>query len=300
MTDAEVRPQRPDPFRDPTMTLVIPTLGRPILARTLAALLAGTAWPARVIVVDQGRQPEIATLADQARARGLDVLYLPSARSGRSAGLNDGLARVETPYVAITDDDCLVAEDWIERMGARLRRNTGALVTGRVTAADGETQLSVVTTVAEDVQRRPRLRYDRLSGGNMGMSLETARRVGPFTEVPAMRTAEDADYAYRALRAGFTIVYAPDVVVQHLAWRDASGREAQYRSYGLSQGGLYGWYLRRGDLFMGARALVHLARALRRWLSGAVRGDADLAANGRAYVQGWLPGLRAGWQSGRR
>lgn len=285
--------------RDPDLTLVVPTLGRAILARMLAAVRAGEVWPARIILVDQGRRPDIAALAAQTSASGLEVLYLPSQRSGRSAGLNDGLAQVETSFVAITDDDCLVASDWIARIGERLRRHAPALVTGRVTAGAGDTQLSVVTTEAEDIQRRPRLRFDRLSGGNMGMTLEAARRIGPFTEVPAMRTAEDADYAYRALRAGLPIVYAPEVVVQHLAWRDASGREDQYRSYGLSQGGLYGWHLAHGDLFMGVRGMVHLARASRRWLMGTLRGDPDLAANGRAYVRGWLPGLKAGWNAVR-
>jgi len=86
-------------------------------------------------------------------------------------------------------------------------------------------------------------------------------------------------------------------VVTHLAWRDAAERKDQYYSYALSQGGFYGWYLRQGDAFIALRVIVHLLRASRRWLVGRLRGDADLARNGRAYVLGLLPGLRAGWRS---
>ena len=284
------------PRIDRELTLVIPTLGRPILRRMLGAVTAGDTWPARVVVVDQGRSAGIAELAEEMRGAGLDVQYVPSERKGRSAGLNDGIARVTTPFVVITDDDCLVAPDWARRLGERLRRHAPAIVTGRVDAGEGEAQLAVVTSEIEEIQRRPRLRFDRLSGGNMGLSLEVARRVGPFAEAPSMRTAEDNEYAYRALRAGVPIVYAPDVVVQHLGWRDAGQREDQYRGYALSQGGFFGWYLRQGDAFIALRVAVHLLRSLRRWLVASLRGDSEMALNGRAYVQGLLPGLRAGWR----
>jgi GT2 family glycosyltransferase len=166
-------------------------------------------------------------------------------------------------------------------------------------AGDGEVQLSVVTSETEEIQRRPRLRFDRLSGGNLGMSLDVARRIGPFNEDPCMRAAEDTEYAYRTLRSGVPIVYAPEVVVQHVGWRDAVEREGRYRSYALSQGGFFGWYLRRGDVFIGVRAVLHLLRALRRWLIGALRGDVDVASNGRAYAVNLWPGLRQGWRNGR-
>jgi hypothetical protein len=42
------------------------------------------------------------------------------------------------------------------------------------------------------------------------------------------------------------------------------------------------------------RAIVHLARAVRRWLTGIGRGDSELAANGRCYTLEFFPGLFAG------
>lgn len=113
-----------------------------------------------------------------------------------------------------------------------------------------------------------------------------------------MRTAEDAEYAYRALRAGVAISYVPEALVRHAGWRNAAERAEQYRSYGFSQGGFYGTYLRRGDLFIALRTVLHLLRSLRRWCRGAWRGDREMAMNGRAYVTGLLPGLAAGLRSG--
>jgi GT2 family glycosyltransferase len=279
------------------VSVVIPTLGRPILRRCLEALATGRTRPAEVIVVDQGRRAEIAALADEFSGRGLTVVYVPSDQTGRSAGLNTGIRRSRTRFIAVTDDDCVPSADWLACMTSRLRESGDCIVTGRVEGDEEGTVISVVTSSTPVIQRRPSLRFDRLSGGNMGLSRAVLERVGPFTEDPCMRTAEDGEFAYRALRAGHALVYVPEVSVRHLGWRDAAAREEQYRSYARSQGGFYGKYLRQGDLFMVPRILIHLLRSTRRWAVGALRGDAETAANGRAYVLGLLPGIAAGVKS---
>ena len=134
----------------------------------------------------------------------------------------------------------------------------------------------------------------------MGTSLEVFRKVGLFQEDPVMATAEDAEFAYRALRKGVTMRYEPEVVVAHFGWRDESKRVEQYRHYALSHGGFYGKYLRRGDLFILARAAGHFIRALRRWVRGKLSGDAELALLGRAYCLNLLPGILAGLRSKMR
>ena len=285
---------------DRDITLLIPTLGREILRSTLESVAAGETWPAQILIVDQGRKESIAALAQELQARGLEALHLPSEHTGKSLALNMGIARVKTRFVAITDDDCEVAPDWIARIGERLRRHGTAIVTGRVDAGEGDTEFSVVTSRVEEIQRRPALRFDRLSGGNMAMSLEVARQVGPFSEDPVMRHAEDTEFAYRALRAHVPIVYAPEVAVRHMGWRDEGQREDRYRNYARSHSAFFGRYLRQGDGFMVLRTTVHVLRSLRRWLVGSVRRDAEAARNGRAYLSELLPGLCAGWRRAGR
>jgi GT2 family glycosyltransferase len=148
------------------------------------------------------------------------------------------------------------------------------------------------------VQRRPHLQFDRLVGGNMGLARAVFDKVGGFDEHVTVRNAEDPEYAYRALRVGVPIVYAPEVALRHLGWRATVERVEQYRNYAFSHGGFYGKYLRRGDLFIALRACVHLVRALRRWVLGVIRGETELARNGRAYVIGLVPGMVAGWRRG--
>lgn len=280
------------------VTVVIPTLGRSMLRDTLEALAQGSVRPAEVIVVDQGRREELASMAADYTSGGMPVTWIPSHQTGRSAGLNEGMSRVRTEYTAITDDDCLPDPDWVERIVRELSQRPDAILTGRVEAGGEGPVLSVVTSDKPVEQHKPSLRFDRLSGGNMAIATALARRLGPFQEASCMRTAEDAEFAYRALRAGVAIRYAPQLVVTHRGWRDPGQRSSQYRDYGLSQGGFYGMYLRRGDFFIGLRALVHLLRSLKRWLLGLLRRDDEMVANGRAYVMGLLPGIVAGWRTG--
>jgi len=281
------------------ISVVIPTLGRKILEQSLFWILMGSAWPRDLIIVEQGSNEEVNSWLERVRSMGIQVKHIKSNQRGRSAGVNRGLEQVTTPFVAITDDDCFVGEEWLINIANRLRLSPGAVVTGRVEAA-GEDMTVLVTSTVPAVYQSPRIKFDSMSGGNMGTSISVVKKVGLFDEDPCMQTAEDAEWSYRALRRGVTIFYEPDVCVRHFGWRDLAKREAQYRHYALSHGGFYGKYLRRGDLFILIRVLSHFMRALRRWINGRLKGDLDFALLGRAYCLNLPSGILAGMRSKMR
>ncbi len=280
--------------------MVIPTLGRPVLQESLYWIVAGSAWPGRLIVVDQGSDTQIAEWVGTIRSMGIDAEHLPSSQRGRAAGINRGLERVKTRFVAITDDDCFVDSDWLEKMTARLHDAPEAIVTGRVEAAGDEKLAVTITSPKPATYHRPRLTFDAMSGGNMGTSMAVIERVGSFDEDARLRTSEDGEWAYRALRSGTPIVYAPEIAVRHHGWRDKNLRVAQYKDYAHSHGGFYGKYLRRGDWFIALRAMIHHARAGRRWLRGVMTGNNEDVIYGRAYFTGLLPGIIAGMRRSTR
>jgi GT2 family glycosyltransferase len=276
------------------ITIVIPTLGRAILEESLWWIVAGSDWPGGVIVVDQGLNPKVATWMEKLRSIGIDAEYVSSTQRGRAAGINRGLERVKTRFVAITDDDCFVSADWLKNMVAHLLDNPEAIITGRVEPVEGEEVVVTVTSLTPAIYHRPRLKFDAMSGGNMGTSMAVIERVGLFDEDSCLRTAEDGEWSYRALRSGVPIIYAPEVSVRHYGWRDESQRAGQYKDYARSHGGFYGKYLRQGDWFIALRVVIHHLRALRRWLRGIITDDQELALYARAYLTGLLPGIIAG------
>ena len=285
---------------DRDITVVIPTVGREILEQSLAALVNGERVPGRIIVVDQSSSPAIGDLLRPAAALGIETTHICSNERGRSAGLNRGLERVSTRFAVVTDDDCLADSAWISRLGKHLREHPGRVFTGRVTTAGDEPVLGTVLTAESSIASRPAITFDKLSGGNLGLAMEVVRRVGLFDEDPCVCYSEDGEWAYRALRQNVEIAFVPDVVVCHVGWRKQDQRLEQYRGYAYSHAAFFGKYLRRGDAFMLLRAGTHLLRAMRRWLSGAIRRDRELAANGRSYALQFFPGLMAGLRSNIR
>jgi GT2 family glycosyltransferase len=282
------------------ITVVIPTLGRGILETCLFYLASGTRWPGAILVVDQGRQPAVAAMVERLAQIGLRANYLPSMQRGRSAGINRGLERVDTPLVAITDDDCFVSANWIAALSDRLARHPQRIITGRVELAGApEDEFCTVTDQHEHLYTKPQLKSHPFIGGNVGMTMEVVRRIGLFDEHPCLASAEDSDYGYRALRCGIPIAYDPSVVLYHFHWRDAKERMARYGDYARSQGGFYGTHLRSGDPLILLQTTRDLVRSPIRWLRGILRNDPEMAANGRAATLNLLPGITAGLRRSR-
>ena len=284
----------------PDLTVVVPTVGRPVLSACLSALADGTTWPAQIIVVDQSASPAVADWVARLRDRGMDAVHVPSRQTGAAAARNRGLERVDTMFVAAVDDDCCVAPDWSDRLMERLRAHAGAIISGRVDPEGEQLLPSTITAVAPTVHTRPLRDRDPLFTGNMGTELATFDHVGPFDESPSLAGAEDNDWGYRALRIGVPIVYAPEVAVTHLDWRDAHELEGIYRRYARAQGGFYGKHLRRHDLFIAGRAVRDLLRGPWLVMRAVATGNHELRVLGRAEVRGILPGILAGLRGAGR
>jgi len=293
-------PAAPPLIRD--VAVLVPTLGGPFLEGCLRSIADGSAWPATLVVSQQGRRSEVDRLVRRLRGRGLRVEHVRSDERGPAAARNRGLERVETRFVAATDDDCRVEPDWLERMAASLRREPEALVTGRVVpeivdGTDG-TATSLNASLEPEIHRRPPIDRDPLFGNNMGFALETARRLGPMDE--RLECAEDAEWSYRALSRRIPVIYDPEAVVRHLAWRDDARLAGRYRRYARGQGTFYGIYLRRGDPFIALRLAFDLARGPWLVVRAAVTRDRELAAIGRAYVTDLAPGVVTGFRGESR
>jgi GT2 family glycosyltransferase len=281
------------------MTVVVPTLGRSVLELCLRSIAAGTRWPARLLVLDQGSNTRVDGWVAELRAQGMVVDHIRSPQRGVAAARNRGIERASTPLLAINDDDQCVAPDWLDRMHDRLLAHPRAVITGRVDPAALGVPSSISSPTAV-VHSRPLFDRDPLFAGNMGLALGVLRQVGLFDESPVLNGAEDNDWGYRALRLGVPIVYAPEVAVTHLDWRDAAALAATYRRYARAQGGFYGKHLRRRDPYIAGRAMRDLLRGPWLVLRAAATGNAELAMIGRAEVTGILPGIVAGFRSAAR
>jgi GT2 family glycosyltransferase len=194
--------------------------------------------------------------------------------------------------VVITDDDCFITPDWLNKMESRLQLEPNTIVTGRVDlAGNDKVAFSVVTSLEYKRYTRPTLKAHPFIGGNVGMSMDVVQCIGLFDEHPCLQSAEDSDYGYRALRLEIPIVYDPDIALMHYHWRDEKQRSARYADYARSQGGFYGTHLRWGNWIIWLQAARDLARGPIRWMRGIIQRDQDMVDRGRADTLHMLPGI---------
>jgi glycosyltransferase involved in cell wall biosynthesis len=275
------------------ISVIVPTLGRPILARCLQSIVGGTALPARVVLVDQGEDRKTVDQLRVLDSSGCEAVYFQSDERSPASARNAGIQQVEGGFVVAIDDDCFAAADWLEMVERRLRQDPGAIITGRLEPVGNGVPPTVVTSPVPCIHRRPSLRiHSPLASANMAFALSTAMMIGPFDG--GVSPAEDNDWAYRALRMGIPIVYAPEVVVYHQHWRTEAQLRATYRAYGWSQGAFYGKHLRNGDWSMVLRAGISLWRGVRSLVYGVVRNDTALKVNAMGRLERLVPGMVAG------
>jgi GT2 family glycosyltransferase len=280
-------------------TVLIATLGRDILKQCLHSIATGTTWPADLVIVDQGSNTKVANWVHTLMSIGIHVEHVRMPRAGVAAGRNRGMEMLRTPFVVETDDDCLVNPDWLKCMTNRLRANPEAITTGRVEPGGEGVVVSVVTSLQSATYTRFPLSGSPLFPNNMGFAKIIYDSVGRWDESDYLRFAEDNDWAYRALRAGVPIVYAPEVVIQHLDWRSESELRTTFRGYARCQGGFYGKHLRNLDMYLALVAAIDFTRGVRRWIKGIIRSDFAMTASGKSYTTQLIPGILAGLRGKR-
>lgn len=235
------------------ITVAIATAGRPeALSRCLDGVERGTLQPTEIVVVDQSDDERTKTLLEERQLRARRVAQ---ERLGLSASRNRAFEVARTSLVAVTDDDCVPADDWLATiMEVMSDPNGPTAVTGRVlplgSEADGYAVSSRTDALATDFRGR-QLPWLVGTGANMATRREWWQRVGGYDVRLGVGTrgaaGEDLDFLHRLLRAGAIVRYEPTVTVYHQRQSEARRRETR-SAYGRGVGACCGAWLRQGDV----------------------------------------------------
>ncbi len=267
------------PMRLPPTSLIIPSRNRPrLLGELVAAILDGDEVPSEMVIVDDSDCPN-EHLAHLATARDCEVRYLWTRSTGLSRANNTGVAAARHDLLIFAQDDILVTPAWFGTIArALIEAGPQSVVTGQVRPGIAETAGAFApSTVAgeEPVIYQGRTGKDVLFAQNMAMYRRTITEIGPFDERLGPGTpfpaAEDNDYALRLLERGYRIVYVPQAVVSHRAWRTESDYLPLRWNYGVARGAFYAKHLTLRDRFilrrMARDIAIHAAIFPRRFRS---------------------------------
>ncbi len=239
-----------------TVTVVVATCNRPDNLRNclLSLQRLRTARPVQIVVVDN--RPAAGSATPVVREfPGVELVEEP--RPGSSYARNAGIAAARGEFIAMTDDDMRVDEDWLERLLVPFARADVVAVTGNTLPARVETaaerhfetyggfgrgfEPAVFDTAWFQRFRRRAVPTWHIGGsGNAAFrtSLFSDPTIGLFDErlgsgVPT-GVGEDTKLFYDILHAGSTIVYEPAAIAWH--HHRVTMAELRRQLYGYSKG----------------------------------------------------------------
>ena len=223
----------------PAITVVIVTWNAASLLADCLRSLQAQSEPHRVLVVDNASNDDTLSVLAQSFPDA-DVLRL-ATNTGFAGGLAAALPWIATPYVALLNNDAQARPGWLAALRRDLESAPGcAAVTSRILlAADGAVNNAggALTRLANGYDRglkRPdgppydeAVEVGALCGGAALLRTEAVRAVGG---VPPefFLYYEDTDLSWRLRRAGFSIRYSPEAIVDHLHSASSDQRSAAF------------------------------------------------------------------------
>lgn len=276
-----------------TAAVLIATYNRPAyLQRCLERLERQTVAPSRVIVVDSSPDD-----LSEAVAGAHDVVYLrnPLGRGHTATSRMLGVSVAgDADVIAFIDDDAYAEPDWLEQLlrryddpsvggvGGRASNNQPGEETQGLDAIgmflpDGTLTGNFAADPGEDVA------VDHFLGANMSLRLAAVRAVGGIQDYyPGTCLREESEIALRMRLAGYTMIYAPDALVEHVAGTYAKGSRFNAR---------YSYFAQRNHFVLLGRVVGRHDPRFRRYVGVAARQwRGDLAYAVRALGRGRLLG----------
>ncbi len=232
------------------LTVVIPTLGRPILLKTLKSLVSAEGADLIEIIVagriaDEKIMSEIRKLeTGSTLLKMLDVSY-QSGDSSRKK--NAGISESSGEIVAFIDDDVIVAHDWPLRMIEAFADDKVGIVSGPglvpadmplmgrlagVALASKASGYVAERYIKGDAGIR-RIKWSRIIGCNMAFRRDLLKKLVGFD--PKFWPGEEMVAAYRAAEMGHGIVFHPGASVYHYPRTSFWGFMKQMYGYGATR-----------------------------------------------------------------
>lgn len=233
-----------------TFSVIIPTYARPIMLKSCLRSLARIDYPREdfeVVVVDDGSTTPLDSIVNPFRGS-LDLVLLTQPNQGPATARNNGAMKAKGRFLAFTDDDCEPAPDWLLSLAGRMHKAPGNAVGGRTINILTDNRYAAASQMLVDyLYRYYNKDHNRavfFTSNNLCLPADLFWSVGGFDTTFPLPAAEDRELCARWLRQGYTMIYAPEVLVRHSHRMTYGSFCRQHFRYGR---GAFHFHRRRAD-----------------------------------------------------
>ncbi len=213
------------------------------LVATVKSILQPNSMCCELIIIDQSddQKTRIALTPFYHDKR---LRYIHTDSKGKGIALNLGIEIAHGEFIAITDDDCCVEQDWPRHQYETLLVNPQAAIAyGSVIAAEYDIKTGYIPAYAVSQNRMCRNVWDKLSARGIGANTVVRRQavleLGGFDNSLGpggkFKACIDGDMTLKCILSGKMIFESSKSSVIHYGFRDwESGRAATYNAwYGI-------------------------------------------------------------------
>lgn len=242
------------------ITVCIPATRAVTLPAAIDSLMDQTYEDWTLIVVAQGADISVPEASRRAAATSDRVRLVSIPHRGLSRARNAALEHADSEVIAMMDDDCEAAPDWLATLANCFQEDERVgLVGGALVAPIASRFLTrcpaldpADATYQPTPGALPPAGWDWI-GGNFALRRSAADRVGPFDENlgggATFMAGEDTDYKLRMEHLQIRMRSTPKAVVRH-TWGSRHGLRALFRyqrSYAMGNGALAAKLTLAGD-----------------------------------------------------
>jgi GT2 family glycosyltransferase len=198
-----------------------------------------------VIVVDDG-SPMSLDVALPSYTGEAPIRMLRQENAGPASARNAGVKVARGEYIAITDDDCQPAPDWLKRLVQELERFPGYAIGGHTVNSLPNNPCAIASQLLIDyLYDYYETRDGRFfASNNMIVSADQFKQIGGFDCSFPGAAAEDRDFFRRWLDAGFKMTFCPEAIMYHGHEMNFAGFLRQHFLYGR---GAYHYHKLKAD-----------------------------------------------------
>ena len=246
------------------VSLVIPVRnGEKTIIALLESIYSGSIYPDEVVLIDQSDNELTQNVIDDyLKLNKRNCLrYIRSTRRGLCANRNDCIKSAKYEFIIFVDQDMtvdyrwleLIVDEWVDKW-----KKKPVVISGRTLPGDQFKPEDLVPSIRESNERKVYRKRPKNTEVLYGAYFAASRdlfislkpkafdeRLGIGTKFPG---ADDTDFTYRVIRAGYSIVYEPKILAYHHP-EPRSWRKMRY-DYSIGYGAYMSKYLLEGDIIM--------------------------------------------------